>query len=180
MKKFYLLVVFCLATIFTASAEPVKYYFMYFVGNTDEFLSGWFILDREKMTYEPESDSEVLCAVKNYKKAGNVEIFEVWEDNVFMHKVEFVTEPEQKTVTIIYKDEQGEQRQQPQIVGTEAEWEKEYEAKFGKKPYRPGDEENGSASASPASGVNNAKDKVVGGVKNAFNKTKDVFKKKDK
>ena len=36
------------------------------------------------------------------------------------------------------------------------------------------------AASSPQSGLENAKDKVTGGVKNAFNKTKDLFKKKDK
>ena len=39
---------------------------------------------------------------------------------------------------------------------------------------------NADAASSPQSGIENAKDKVTGGVKNAFNKTKDLFKKKDK
>ena len=182
MKKFYLLVIFCLATIFTASAEPVKYYFMYFVGDTENFLGGWFILDREKMTYEPESDSEVLNQVKNYKKTGNKETFEVWEDTYFVHRAEIVTDENgQMVITHYFKSEQGEEKDTPRIIATEAEWEKEYEKKYGKKPYRPGDEESGDAAvSSPTSGIENAKNKVTGGVKNAFNKTKDLFKKKDK
>ncbi len=175
MKKFYLLVIFCLATIFTASAEPQKYYFMYMLDNADNLLRGWFIIDREKMTYEPESDSEGLNQIKNYKKSGNVETFEVWEDSYFVHGVELVTEPDKTTVTFIYKGEQGEERSPTQIVGSEAEWKKAYEEKYGKKTSG-GDD----AASSPQSGLDNAKDKVTGGVKNAFNKTKDLFKKKDK
>lgn len=180
MKKFYLLVIFCLVAIFTASAEPVKYHFMYMVGDANkELLSGWFILDREKMTYKPESDSEVFCTVKNYKKSGNKESFEVWEDTFFVHRAEIVTDKDgQMVITHYVKGEQGEESDVPRIIATEAEWEKAYEEKFGKKPYKPGDEN--AESDSPASGVENAKNKVVGGVKNAFNKTKDVFKKKDK
>ena len=179
MKKFFVLMVLCLATSFVASAEPQKYYFMYMLDNTDNLLSGWFIVDREKMTYEPESDSEVLNQIKNYKKSGNVETFEVWEDSYFVHGVELVTEPDKTTVTFIYKGEQGEERSPTQIIGSEAEWEKAYEKKYGKKPAG-GDDMGSEAVPSPQSGLENAKNKVTGGVKNAFNKTKDLFKKKDK
>ena len=172
MKKLFLLVVACFCTAITLSAAPEKYYFMYFLDNKEELLGGWFIIDREKMTYEPESDSEVLNQIKNYKKSGNVETFEVWDDNYFVHKVELVTEPTQTTVTFIYKSEQGEERAPTQIIGSEAEWEKAYEAKYGKKPSRPGSEDEQSSS--------NPVDKVTGGVKNALNKTKDLFKKKEK
>ena len=175
MKKLFLLVVACFCTAITLSAAPEKYYFMYFLDNKEELLGGWFIIDREKMTYEPESDSEVLNQIKNYKKSSNVETFEVWDDNYFVHKVELVTEPTQTTVTFIYKSEQGEERTPTQIIGSEAEWEKAYEEKYGKKPS------GGDASSdSPTSGLTNAKDKVTGGVKNALNKTKDLFKKKEK
>ena len=143
-----------------SQVNGTKYYFMYFLDNKEELLGGWFIIDREKMTYEPESDSEVLNQIKNYKKSGNVETFEVWEDNYFVHKVELVTEPTQTTVTFIHKSEQGEERTPTQIIGSEAEWEKAYEAKYGKKPS------GGDASSdSPTSGLTNAKDKVTGGVK---------------
>ena len=71
MKKLIFTLLFSIAMAITAMAEPVKYYFIYAVGYENQILSGWFMMDREKMQYIPESDSEVVDVIKNYKKAGN-------------------------------------------------------------------------------------------------------------
>ena len=176
MKKFFVLMVFCLAASFTASAEPQKYYFIHFVGQPDNLLSTWFILDRENMTFQPESDSETIQTVKNYKKDGNKETFEVWEGLNYMNDVELATADGLTTVVLIYKGESGTHRDQPVVLGTEEDRKAAYERVYGK-------EESGgdnTTPATPTTGLEKAKDKVAGGVKNAFNKTKDLFKKKDK
>ena len=178
MKKLSLLLVACFCTAISLSAAPEKYFFMYMEGYEDNLLSGWFIIDRETMSYIPESDSEVKNQIKNYKKSGNKETFEVWEDSYYVMRAELVIADGKKTITYFHKGEQGEEKQPTQIIGTEEEWEAEYEKKYGKKPSG-GSDDGGSANpVDKAKG--NAVDKVTGGVKNAFNKTKDLFKKKDK
>lgn len=177
MKKFFVLMVFCLAASFTASAEPQKYYFIHFVGQPDNLLSTWFILDRENMTFQPESDSETIQTVKNYKKEGNMETFEVWDGLNYMNDVELVTADGQTTVVLIYKGESGTHRDQPVVLGTEEDRKAAYERVYGKEESG-GDDAVGVPTKEDA--ADKAKDKVAGGLKNAFNKTKDLFKKKDK
>lgn len=177
MKKFFVLMLLCLATSFVASAQPQKYYFIHPVDKPDNLLSTWFILDRENMTFQPESDSETIQTVKDYKKNGNMETFAVWEGQNYMNHVEIVTTENQTTVVLIYKGESGVHRDAPVVVGTKEMRDAAYERVYGEKPSDAG---NATGDAKPTSGIENAKNKVTGGVKNAFNKTKGLFKKKDK
>ncbi len=166
MKKYFLLVVFCLVTILTASTQPRKFYFLYLDGNESEVMSSWFQIDVDKMICNWDSDSDGTTHIKNYKKTGNVEKFDIYTpDNILIESMELVTTDEKITVTRIYSD--GE-KYGPIVIGDEAA----RDAFFKKS--------GGSGDASPVSGIQNAKDKVTGGVKNAFNKTKDLFKKKEK
>lgn len=177
MKKFFVLMLFCVVAGFTASAQPQKYYFIHPVGQPDNLLSTWFILDRENKTFQPESDSETIQTVKNYKKEGNKETFEVWDGQNYMNDVELVTADGQTTVVLIYKGESGTYRDQPVVLGTEAERDAAYERVYGKEESGGGD---AGALPTKEDAAENAKGKVSGGLKNAFNKTKDLFKKKDK
>ena len=169
MKKLYLLVIFCLVTIITASAQPRKFYFLYLEGHENEPMSSWFQVDTDKMVCLWDGDSDGTTLMKNYKKEGNKEIFDIYptDHNEIIESMELITTDEKITVTRIYPsgDKVG-----PIVIGDE----KARDAYF--KKIR--GEESGNDSS--VGGIGDAKNKVVGGVKNAFNKTKDVFKKKDK
>ena len=171
MKKLIFTLLFSIAMAITAMAEPVKYYFIYAVGYENQILSGWFMMDREKMQYIPESDSEIVDVIKNYKKAGNKETFEVYENATLMQKMEIATD-DKGVMTVVYI--YGDERQVPIVIGSKEQWDAAYERITGKKPSG-GEVDEEVVGESP---IDKASSKVKGGVKNVFNKGKNLFKKK--
>ena len=171
MKKVLLTALFSFVMLITASAQQQKYYFIHVVGHEEEILSGWFIIDMEKKQYIPESDSEVLNEIKNYKKAGDKETFDLYEDGNFINSVEISKDEKGfKTITHIYKTESGVEKSGPIAYGTKDEWNAEYEKKYGKKPSGDGEADE-NVGESPVG-------KAKGKVKGLLNKGKNLFKKK--
>ncbi len=180
MKKLLFTAMLCFMASITLSAKPQKYHFMYLVGHESELLCGFFILDREAMTYMPESDSEVVAKVKNYKKSGNKETFDVYEDDYFVQSVELVTDEKGKVTSTFIVGEDRE-RQPTMIVGSTEEWEAAYERHYGKKPAGGDQIEEGNEDTPGPKKPSFAtfKGKAKQGVKNVLNKGKNLFKKKN-
>lgn len=70
-----------------AYAAQQKYYFLYEEGHEDQPETSWFILDREAKKYIPDSCGDDELTVKNYKKSGNTETFDCYDNSYFTHSV---------------------------------------------------------------------------------------------
>ena len=174
MKKLSILMAIYIITAITAAAEPVKYFFMYAVGHEDTVMGSWFIMDTETMSYTADSDSDSDGVIKNYKKSGGKETFNVYFDGYLMHGVEITTDENGKKIfTYIYDG----QPDTPVVLGTEEEFDAHREKIYGSS------ESGGSADASKPESIkekaqNKVANKIKGGVNNVINKGKNLIKKK--
>lgn len=175
MKKLFLLAMGCFMAAITVSAQPQKYYYLYFEGQEDMMVGSWIIVDREKMQCVYDGDSDGTAIIKNYKKVGNKETFAVYDKNdptMLIENFEIVTTETKTTITRIYK----EHKTGPIVVGDEKQRDAHHEKVYGKKSSgTPAKEQSAEVPKNPA---DKAKGKVTGGVKKVFNKGKDLFKKK--
>ena len=156
-----------------AYAAQQKYYFLYEEGHEDQPETSWFILDREAKKYIPDSCGDDELTVKNYKKSGNTETFDCYDNSYFTHSVVMKKNDKGQTVVQI-SYEKGKTNGRKIVCGTEAEYDKyweEYRAKNG------GDGGSTSTSDNP---VDKATKKVKSGLKSGLNKLKKKKKKKKK
>ena len=160
MKKLFLLAVACFFAVAAHSAEPRRYYYLYNIGYEDGPLSSWFEIDTERMVYTFDRAHRPKAAIRNYRKQGNKETFDIFDGEYHVQAVELVTEENRTIFTTII---QGE-TQIPYVVGSREDQDALYKRLTGKEPVHPEERKT-------------AFEKMKGGVKNAFNKTKDVFKK---
>jgi hypothetical protein len=112
------------------------------------------------MVYTFDRAHRPKATIRNYRKQGNKETFDIFDGEYHIQAVELVTEEDRTIFTTII---QGE-TQIPYVVGSREDQDALYKRIHGKDPVRPEERKT-------------ALEKVTGGVKNAFNKTKDVFKK---
>ena len=155
MKKILMSAAALLLSAVGAYAAQQKYYFLYEEGHEDQPETSWFILDREAKKYIPDSCGDDELTVKNYKKSGNTETFDCYDNSYFTHSV---------VMQISY--EKGKTNGRKIVCGTEAEYDKyweEYRAKNG------GDGGSTSTSSNP---VDKATKKVKSGLKSGLNKLK--------
>lgn len=139
-----------------AYAAQQKYYFLYEEGHEDQPETSWFILDREAKKYIPDSCGDDELTVKNYKKSGNTETFDCYDNSYFTHSVIMKKNDKGQTVVQI-SYEKGKTNGRKIVCGTEAEYDKyweEYRAKNG------GDGGSTSTSSNP---VDKATKKVKSG-----------------
>ena len=116
-----------------AYAAQQKYYFLYEEGHEDQPETSWFILDREAKKYIPDSCGDDELTVKNYKKSGNTETFDCYDNSYFTHSVVMKKNDKGQTVVQI-SYEKGKTNGRKIVCGTEAEYDKyweEYRAKNG-------------------------------------------------
>lgn len=175
MKKLFLLAVACFMAVASYSAEPRKFYYLYFEGQEDQFIGSWIIVDTDKMQCVYDGDSDGTALIKNYKKEGNKETFDVYDKHdttQLIEKFEIVTTEAKTTITRIY----GEHKTGPMVVGDEKQRDAHHEKVYGKKSSSGGEEKAEVSSKNPA---DKTKGKVAGGVKNLLNKGKNLVKKKN-
>lgn len=128
-------------------------------------LNKSIILDREAKKYIPDSCGDDELTVKNYKKSGNTETFDCYDNSYFTHSVVMKKNDKGQTVVQI-SYEKGKTNGRKIVCGTEAEYDKyweEYRAKNG------GDGGSTSTSSNP---VDKATKKVKSGLKSGLNKLK--------
>lgn len=161
MRKFKLFVAAVLCSVAAAYAAPQKYCFLYEVGHEDQPATSWFILDREAKKFVPDACGDDDYTVKNYKKTGNTETFDVYDGPSLNQKVILKKNAKGQTIAqFIYGSDKG-----PEIVcGTEAEQEELWK-KHGYSSER-------SSSSSSGNVVDNAAGKVKNGLKNGLGKLK--------
>ena len=165
MKKILMSAAALLLSAVGAYAAQQKYYFLYEEGHEDQPETSWFILDREAKKYIPDSCGDDELTVKNYKKSGNTETFDCYDNSYFTHSVIMRKNDKGQTVVQI-SYEKGKTNGRKIVCGTEAEYDKyweEYRAKNG------GDGGSTSTSDNP---VDKATKKVKSGLKSGLNKLK--------
>ena len=165
MKKILMSAAALLLSAVGAYAAQQKYYFLYEEGHEDQPETSWFILDREAKKYIPDSCGDDELTVKNYKKSGNTETFDCYDNSYFTHSVVMKKNDKGQTVVQI-SYEKGKTNGRKIVCGTEAEYDKyweEYRAKNG------GDGGSTSTSSNP---VDKATKKVKSGLKSGLNKLK--------
>ena len=86
MKKILMSAAALLLSAVGAYAAQQKYYFLYEEGHEDQPETSWFILDREAKKYIPDSCGDDELTVKNYKKSGNTETFDCYDNSSFTLK----------------------------------------------------------------------------------------------
>ena len=104
-----------------AYAAQQKYYFLYEEGHEDQPETSWFILDREAKKYIPDSCGDDELTVKNYKKSGNTETFDCYDNSYFTHSVVMKKNDKGQTVVQI-SYEKGKTNGRKIVCGTEAEY----------------------------------------------------------
>ena len=167
MKKILMSAAALLLSAVGAYAAQQKYYFLYEEGHEDQPETSWFILDREAKKYIPDSCGDDELTVKNYKKSGNTETFDCYDNSYFTHSVVMKKNDKGQTVVQI-SYEKGKTNGRKIVCGTEAEYDKyweEYRAKNG------GDGGSTSTSSNPVdkatkeekSGLKSGKKIVAGG-----------------
>ena len=165
MKKILMSAAALLLSAVGAYAAQQKYYFLYEEGHEDQPETSWFILDREAKKYIPDSCGDDELTVKNYKKSGNTETFDCYDNSYYTHSVVMKKNDKGQTVVQI-SYEKGKTNGRKIVCGTEAEYDKyweEYRAKNG------GDGGSTSTSSNP---VDKATKKVKSGLKSGLNKLK--------
>lgn len=165
MKKILMSAAALLLSAVGAYAAQQKYYFLYEEGHEDQPETSWFILDREAKKYIPDSCGNDELTVKNYKKSGNTETFDCYDNSYYTHSVVMKKNDKGQTVVQI-SYEKGKTNGRKIVCGTEAEYDKyweEYRAKNG------GDGGSTSTSDNP---VDKATKKVKSGLKSGLNKLK--------
>lgn len=118
-----------------------------------------------RLKYIPDSCGDDELTVKNYKKSGNTETFDCYDNSYFTHSVVMKKNDKGQTVVQI-SYEKGKTNGRKIVCGTEAEYDKyweEYRAKNG------GDGGSTSTSDNP---VDKATKKVKSGLKSGLNKLK--------
>ena len=95
----------------------------------------------------------------------------MYENATLMQKMEIATD-DKGVMTVVYI--YGDERQVPIVIGSKEQWDAAYERITGKKPSG-GEVDEEVVGESP---IDKASSKVKGGVKNVFNKGKNLFKKK--
>ena len=137
----------------------------------------YFKIDREGKFFSFEADGDQLNPIKNYKKTGNKETFDVYYDfqpDKLGYKVELTLVPELSKTKIKTVDQLSQQ--QIKVTHIEQKRVETYGIKLksqgGNYPFH--DDEDPVASRTGQ--IDKAKDAAV----KVFNKGKDLFKKKDK
>ena len=102
-----------------AYAAQQKYYFLYEEGHEDQPETSWFILDREAKKYIPDSCGDDELTVKNYKKSGNTETFDCYDNSYYTHSVVMKKNDKGQTVVQI-SYEKGKTYVRKIFCGTEA------------------------------------------------------------
>ena len=164
MKKIIVMLVMVLGLASSASAKKIA---LNAYDKTSGYRETCYWIDREANRFFFDADSDEEKIIKNYKKSGNKETFTIYNlDNPSQCEgsVEIVVDP-----SLTKKDDLSGQY----IIVKQSHYTYNYNVKLDSQ------EENsrGGGGSSPREAV---KDKVVDGAKNLFEKSKDLFKKKDK
>ncbi len=171
MKKFTLFCLFFIGLGLYANAQAVKLTCY----TPDGKYATWYSIDRTAKTFEYDSDSDGITYIRNYKKTGNKETFDVYpkfDPSITIHNI------------VIYCDEGKEQWIQLNLNGEE-----QYKYTFKLDSQLPAGVDPRFSSASdtntpaniaddPKSKAGQTVDKAAKGVKNLVNKGVNVFKKK--
>lgn len=130
-----------------------------------------FWIDREANRFYFDADSDEEKIIKDYKKSGNKETFNfspVEHPNQYEGKVELVVDP-----NLTMKDDLSGQY----IIVVQSGYKYEYNIKLDSQDANCAKEALRGGGNSPREAV---KGKIVDGAKNLFDKSKDLFKKKEK
>ena len=172
MKKLFFLTFMLLVTTLSALAQSQMYYALYPVGKENSPASTHYKIDRaaKKFYFDSDSPSDANMLIKNYKKAGSKETFDLYPEvspNEKIFHVEFNGDANGKqTITFSVNGSVTENY----VVGTKQQ--QAAQSKQAPSVAKP----KASAKATPASKTNSKDSKS--NLKKTLDKGANLFKKK--
>ena len=169
MRKIIIALVMILGLTLSASAKKVT---LNAYQKGSEYRETRFWIDREAKKFYFDADSDEEKIIKDYKKSGNKETFSIYpveNPSEYEGKVELVVDP-----NLTMKDDLSGQYI---IVVIQSVYKYEYNIKLDSQDANCAKEALRGGGNSPREAV---KGKIVDGAKNLFDKSKDLFKKKEK
>lgn len=172
MKKYIFLPLLFLCLGLSSTAQELRNRIRYeaYADKDYQHYVTHYLIDRKAMEFHFDWDSDNEMAIKNYKRSGNTETFDVF----------IPSEPGKRYAHIVLTIDPADQEHGQITVSVNNGYEKRTDKQFLKEKK---ENQGGSGSATVAT---NPKDAVKGGAKgaikdgakNILNKGKDLFKKK--
>lgn len=177
MKKLFLLTSLFLGFVTLVSAQSQTYYTLHRTGNEKATYYTFYKIDRKAKTFRfnSESSSDANMVIKNYKKAGAKETFDLHpaeDPGVKLFSVELNTDTtKQQTISFFMNGEMTESY----VLGSKEQQEAQSESNALKPKATPTAK---AKSTDKSAGPQSSEEKEKSGVKKAIDKGLSVFKKK--